>query len=55
MFFGVVFLFFWITVVRKVPFEEVIFRLRHQLSEGMSHSDTERGAFQAAEPQVHRS
>lgn len=34
----------FITVIRKVPFEEVIFMLRHQLSEGMSLSDTERRA-----------
>lgn len=38
-------------VVRKVLSEEVTFKLRHQLSEGMSHSDPQSIVFQAGEPQ----
>lgn len=38
-------------VVRKVLFEEVTFKLRHQLSEGINHSDLESIVFQTGEPQ----
>lgn len=45
----------FIRVVTKVLFEEVTFKLKHQLSKGMSHSGTERTAFRAGEAQVQRS
>lgn len=56
--FGLVFVCLFIcfiSVVMKVLFEEVTFKLKHQLSKGRSRSDTERIAFQAGEAQVQRS